>query len=103
MFTAGLSAAAVLASRFSTAAMLTTGLSATSLASANLGMGYPSGERRLRREQVDRHHLARSQVYRSRRAEFRPVRQVDLDPDTLVSTLLVVFSTVPLKELLGAS
>ena len=48
-----LAATAVLASRPSTAAMLTTGLFPTSLAAVNLGVGYPSGERCLRRGQVD--------------------------------------------------
>ena len=72
--TAGLSTAA---------AMLTTALTArlaSFAAAANLGMGYPAGERCRRRRQVDRQHLARSQVDLRRRAQLRPVRKMHLDP-----------------------
>ena len=63
--------------------MLTTTFTArlAPLASANLGMGYPSGKRRLGRGQVDRPHLGRSHVHRGRGSKLCPVGEVHLYPD----------------------
>ena len=48
---------------------------------AHLGVRDPARERGWCRLQGDRRGLARSQIHRSRRSEFGPVREVDLDPD----------------------